>query len=553
MSGSMHRSFFAQSPRCGHRPTRGPEPTEFSLRYPRRRDAEVEAFRSRSLGDEPYPYLWLDATYVKVREAGRVVSMAALVATGVAGSGERRILGLELAAGNDEGSAWPAFIGALVERGLSGVRLVISDDHRGLVKAVREQLLGAAYGEAYVRRFRVRTPRRASVGYSVFNAINRQPRVPHDSSGSSRARHNHFGQRERQAMGACGRRRLPRTCLRGARPGRRPGSNARPPRSSPGARPRPSRACPPIRKLGSMRDDELRPNPDAVAGAPLPMIGLHRLNGTTLYAEVRGSGPAVLLIPGGAEDAEGWRAVAERLPRRTVVTYDRRGTLRSGREDWPGRGSAQHADDAAALIHELGLGDVVVFGGSSAGVIAVQLAIRHPELVRRALVYEPGYLRATQRTLNIRSLVLAAMEAHLRIHPGDWRGAHRAFARVIGPTTGSVTPPSGRDWYGQREELNAEAMARDDIPILTAEALDEASLAPTPVDVRFSYGGETDAIFRDIAVRLAAVRGGVPEVIDGAGHGVYLHPDAAAAYLGSSSTRWVSRQARAPRDPPSAI
>ena len=108
-------------------------------------DAEVEAFRNRPLSDETYPYLWLDATYVKVRESGRVVSMAALVATGVATSGERRILGLELAPGNDEGSAWPAFVKGLTARGLSGVRLVISDDHGGLVKAIHEQLLGAAW------------------------------------------------------------------------------------------------------------------------------------------------------------------------------------------------------------------------------------------------------------------------------------------------------------------------------------------------------------------------------------------------------------------------
>jgi putative transposase len=59
-------------------------------------DAEVETFRHRSLAAERYPYLWLDATYVKVRDGGRVVSMAALVASAVASSGERRILGLEL-------------------------------------------------------------------------------------------------------------------------------------------------------------------------------------------------------------------------------------------------------------------------------------------------------------------------------------------------------------------------------------------------------------------------------------------------------------------------
>src|ERR1035437_2406126 len=83
-------------------------------------DAEVETFRNRPLTDTAYPYVWFDATYLKVREAGRVVSMAALVATGVAMSGERRVLGIELAAGNDEGSAWPAFLRSLVGRGLHG-------------------------------------------------------------------------------------------------------------------------------------------------------------------------------------------------------------------------------------------------------------------------------------------------------------------------------------------------------------------------------------------------------------------------------------------------
>ncbi|HSL34933.1 MAG TPA: IS256 family transposase, partial [Candidatus Limnocylindrales bacterium] len=108
-------------------------------------DAEVQAFRGRPLDELATPYVWLDATYLKVREGGRVVAMAALVATGVAANGERRILGLELAAGNDEGSAWPRFVRGLVERGLHGVRLVISDDHPGLVKAVREQLLGSGW------------------------------------------------------------------------------------------------------------------------------------------------------------------------------------------------------------------------------------------------------------------------------------------------------------------------------------------------------------------------------------------------------------------------
>jgi putative transposase len=142
-------------------------------------DAEVETFRHRSLAAERYPYLWLDATYVKVRDGGRVVSMAALVASGVATSGERRILGLELSPGNDEGSAWPAFIGSLVERGLAGVRLVISDSHRGLVKAVHEQLLGATWQRCRVhctRNAQDLVPRHArSMVASAIRSIFEQP------------------------------------------------------------------------------------------------------------------------------------------------------------------------------------------------------------------------------------------------------------------------------------------------------------------------------------------------------------------------------------------
>jgi putative transposase len=142
-------------------------------------DAEVTAFRNRPLTDAAFPYLWLDATYLKVREAGRVVSMACLVATGVAMSGERRVLGLELSPGNDEGSAWPAFIRDLVGRGLHGVRLVISDDHPGLVRAVHEQLLGSGWQRCRVhctRNAQDLVPRSArSMVASAIRSIFEQP------------------------------------------------------------------------------------------------------------------------------------------------------------------------------------------------------------------------------------------------------------------------------------------------------------------------------------------------------------------------------------------
>ena len=142
-------------------------------------DAEVAAFRGRQLGELACPYLWLDATYLRVREGGHVVSMAALVAVGVAANGERRVLGLELSAGNDEGSAWPRFIRSLVERGLHGVRLVISDDHPGLVKAIREQLLGSGWQRCrvhFTRNAQDLVPRSArSMVASAIRSVFEQP------------------------------------------------------------------------------------------------------------------------------------------------------------------------------------------------------------------------------------------------------------------------------------------------------------------------------------------------------------------------------------------
>ena len=142
-------------------------------------DTEVAAFRGRPLGELAFPYLWFDATYLKVREAGRVVSMACLVAVGVATNGERRVLGLELSPGHDEGSAWAPFIRGLVERGLRGVRLVISDDHTGLVKAIREQLLGSGWQRCrvhFTRNAQDLVPRSArSMVASAIRSVFEQP------------------------------------------------------------------------------------------------------------------------------------------------------------------------------------------------------------------------------------------------------------------------------------------------------------------------------------------------------------------------------------------
>jgi putative transposase len=107
-------------------------------------DAQVAAFRERPLDAGPYTFVWVDALTVKVREHGRVVNVHALVATGVNADGHREILGLDVASAED-GAGWLAFLRGLVARGLSGVQLVISDAHPGLVAAIGSALPGASW------------------------------------------------------------------------------------------------------------------------------------------------------------------------------------------------------------------------------------------------------------------------------------------------------------------------------------------------------------------------------------------------------------------------
>ena len=115
-------------------------------------DGQVTAFRTRRL-DAEYPYLMLDATFEKVRENGRVISMAVLIATGVKATGEREVVGVDVGPAEDL-EFWRAFLRQLVSRGLGGVRLVTSDSHLGLKQAVAEILVGATWQRCRVHFMR---------------------------------------------------------------------------------------------------------------------------------------------------------------------------------------------------------------------------------------------------------------------------------------------------------------------------------------------------------------------------------------------------------------
>jgi putative transposase len=150
-------------------------------------DELVEGFRSRPLDRGPYTFCWIDALTQKVREGGRTVNVHCLIATGVNADGCREILGLDVTSSED-GAGWLAFLRGLAARGLSGVQLVTSDDHAGLVSAIAAVLPGAAWQRCrthYHRNLLTRVPKSAQPWVSTLvRTIFEQP-----DPASVRARH----------------------------------------------------------------------------------------------------------------------------------------------------------------------------------------------------------------------------------------------------------------------------------------------------------------------------------------------------------------------------
>ena len=150
-------------------------------------DEMVEGFRSRRLDGGPYTFVWIDALTQKVREGGRTVNVHCLIATGVNADGHREILGVDVTSSED-GAGWLAFLRGLVARGLSGVALVTSDDHAGLVSAIGSVLPGAAWQRCrthYHRNLLTKVPKTAQPWVSTLvRTIFEQP-----DAASVRAQH----------------------------------------------------------------------------------------------------------------------------------------------------------------------------------------------------------------------------------------------------------------------------------------------------------------------------------------------------------------------------
>jgi putative transposase len=141
-------------------------------------DEMVTQFRNRPLDAGPYTYVWMDALTQKVREGGRIINVAVVIAVGVNRDGHREILGLDVITSED-GAGWLAFLRGLVARGLAGTSLVISDAHPGLIDAIASTLTGASWQRCrthYMRNLLTRVPKSAqSMVATLVRTIFEQP------------------------------------------------------------------------------------------------------------------------------------------------------------------------------------------------------------------------------------------------------------------------------------------------------------------------------------------------------------------------------------------
>jgi len=158
-------------------------------------DEVVEPFRNRPLEGQ-YPFVWLDALYLKVRHNHRIVSQALVIATGVRESGEREVLGFALGASEEE-AFWLDFLRSLMRRGLKGVQLVTSDAHEGLKGALAQVLAGVTWQRCRVHFTLAPHCVRRSAG--VRNLLAHVPRG--DKSMVAAALRTIFAQQDRQAAG----------------------------------------------------------------------------------------------------------------------------------------------------------------------------------------------------------------------------------------------------------------------------------------------------------------------------------------------------------------
>jgi pimeloyl-ACP methyl ester carboxylesterase len=242
-------------------------------------------------------------------------------------------------------------------------------------------------------------------------------------------------------------------------------------------------------------------------------------NGTSLYYEKQGAGPPVLFIAGSTGDAGNFtRAAALLADDFTVVTYDRRGNSRSPRPaGWATTSVGEQADDAAALISVLNLTPAIVFGASVGGLIALDLIIRYPQLVRACVLQEPSIffvLPDPTAELSARRTIITDA---LRLNGP--REAVKALMRYLNDDAVFSAIPAD---ILERMLANADTIISIEVPGFASWRLQIADLEKLKVPVSLLIASDTLPIYKAVTAWLAKQIHVQPITVSGR-HGFYYY------------------------------
>ncbi|WP_432924167.1 alpha/beta fold hydrolase [Microbispora sp. CA-135349] len=264
------------------------------------------------------------------------------------------------------------------------------------------------------------------------------------------------------------------------------------------------------------------------------MNGMLRTAGATIYYEVCGTGPALLIGQSGEGDADRTADLVRHLAAdHTVITYDRRGLSRSALDD-PGRGAtmADHVDDVHRLLTAVTDRPASMLGCSFGAVIGLHLAVEHPEQLDTLIAHEPvapGLLPAAERAHHVREL-----EELQRLYRE--RGLPDAFAKIaevlgIDPVGQDTEPGLTPHPLDDRRRAGFDFFIRNDFTAVVRDTLDVGALRDTPVRVIPAFGRTTPRHVFDYrcAQELAALVGAEAREFPGGHNGSTTHPVGYAA------------------------
>lgn len=258
------------------------------------------------------------------------------------------------------------------------------------------------------------------------------------------------------------------------------------------------------------------------------------IDGVDLYYEDRGQGQAILLIHGNGATAELWGQTADELARTNrVITYDRRGFGRS--EHPPVKDFRRHTDDSAALLRELQAAPARVVGWSGGGIVALDLAVRHPQLIASLVLEEPPlHAKRHMSLLMARTMIKAQLLRRVR---NDAAGAEVFFRWASRYTTGGCAfdrfPPA---WQATLRENAAATVAELDAG--TGEYLSPKQIGSISCPVTCLTGQLSDPVFTAATRRLMATLPHARSVtVPRAGHALHFDcPEVFVEAIGSSTT-----------------